>query len=248
MRKAIGILGGLGPSAGVDLLQKIILHTKVTRDQEHHPVLLFSLPNEISGRPEYLLDKALLNPAYAMASIMVELAQSGASVIGIPCNTAHSPEILDIALSILKKSAPETTFVHIIKSEASYIKTNFPTVTRLGILCTEAAYKFGLFQNATALKNYELLFPDEQGRQEIQAAISNPNFGIKVQTKPVSENAMSYIKNQLDILIALGADAILLACSELPLAVSQKIYNGVPIIDSTDVLAQTLIKEFVKNL
>lgn len=247
MRKAIGILGGLGPAAGLDLLQKIILNTNVTHDQEHYPVLLFSLPGEISGRPEYLLDKTLLNPAYAMGSIMVELAKNGAAVIGIPCNTAHSPEILEIALSILKESAPDTKFIHIIEAEASYIKTNFPNVKNLGILCTEVAYTFGLFHNAPALKGYELLFPDAQGRQDIQAAISNPSFGIKVQANPVSNNAISRIEEQLSILIANGADAILLACSELPLALTQKKYKDTPIVDSTDVLAQALIKEFLEN-
>ena len=40
----IGILGGMGPSATVDFMDKIIQLTPATRDQEHLPVIVASLP------------------------------------------------------------------------------------------------------------------------------------------------------------------------------------------------------------
>ena len=41
----IGVLGGMGPSATVDFMDKIIQLTPATRDQEHLPVIVANLPH-----------------------------------------------------------------------------------------------------------------------------------------------------------------------------------------------------------
>ena len=53
----IGIVGGVGPLAGLDVFKKIIEETVVQKDQEHLPVLLMSYPHLIVDRTEYLLGK-----------------------------------------------------------------------------------------------------------------------------------------------------------------------------------------------
>jgi len=40
----IGIVGGLGPLAGIDLFRKITEQTPANIDQEHLPIILFSFP------------------------------------------------------------------------------------------------------------------------------------------------------------------------------------------------------------
>lgn len=69
----IGIIGGVGPLAGLDIVTKIIEETIATTDQEHLPVLLSSQPHRIADRTAYLLGQESENPAYAIAEIIQEL-------------------------------------------------------------------------------------------------------------------------------------------------------------------------------
>ena len=49
----IGIVGGLGPQAGVDLTSKIIEQTLSRFDQDHISVILISMPSMLVDRTEY---------------------------------------------------------------------------------------------------------------------------------------------------------------------------------------------------
>ncbi len=59
----IGILGGMGPLATVDFMHKIISLTPAQRDQDHLPLLVYSVP-QIPDRTACLLDnlESPLNP------------------------------------------------------------------------------------------------------------------------------------------------------------------------------------------
>ena len=46
-QKLIGIVGGVGPYAGLDLCRKIFEQTDAHRDQEHLPIALLSIPQKI---------------------------------------------------------------------------------------------------------------------------------------------------------------------------------------------------------
>ncbi|MCF0238252.1 MAG: hypothetical protein HUK24_06595 [Sphaerochaetaceae bacterium] len=46
---AIGIVGGVGPYAGTDLVNKVFSHTKANKDQEHIDLYLVSSPKIIEN-------------------------------------------------------------------------------------------------------------------------------------------------------------------------------------------------------
>jgi len=96
MEKIIGIVGGVGPYAGVDLVTKILNLKKAVKDQDHLPLALMSLPGLIHDRTAFLLGETDVNPAYAISRIIMKLRQVGADVVGIPCNTAHAPSIFNL--------------------------------------------------------------------------------------------------------------------------------------------------------
>ena len=64
----IGIIGGVGPTAGADLLQKITEETIAGKDQEHLPVILYSIPNKIEDRTLFLQGKIKENPGCQIAT------------------------------------------------------------------------------------------------------------------------------------------------------------------------------------
>ena len=88
MAKTLGILGGLGPAASVYFYQLITEHTKAARDQDHLDIVLVSKAS-IPDRTEFILGKSPDSPLPSMAEGVRSLAQAGAELIAVPCNTAH---------------------------------------------------------------------------------------------------------------------------------------------------------------
>ena len=100
----IGIVGGAGPYAGLDLAQKLLQQTMAKSDQDYLPTVLISTPELIEDRTNFLLGESKINPAYAIFSNLRDLEALGATVAGIACNTAHAPEIRNVFLENLKIS------------------------------------------------------------------------------------------------------------------------------------------------
>ena len=90
----IGIVGGMGPFAGIDLAFKITSETRVERDQDHVPFQLISVPERIADRSAYMRGEDVANPGLAMVDVIMALQEGGATIAGIPCVTAHSKPII----------------------------------------------------------------------------------------------------------------------------------------------------------
>lgn len=242
---AIGVVGGVGPYAGLDLVRKIFDQTIADRDQQHLPVMLFSFPGEIADRPAFLLQNAPENPGEAIGDIMVRLARAGATVIGIPCNTAHSPRILGPALEKLFTFDRSIRFVHMIDSVTQYIQRNCRNVSRIGLLSTKATLETRLYQDSLEKAGLVCVFPDVTGREAVQDAISNHEYGIKACSNPVTERARENLAEQARRLVQeQGAQAVILGCTEIPLALPERELFGVPLIDATFILAGELVQAF----
>src|SRR5690554_3698735 len=97
----IGIVGGVGPYAGIDLLKNIYDNTIAKKDQDYLNALLFSLSSRILDRTEFLMGSIVGNPGHEIAKIVVTLEKLGVEVVGIPCNTAHSDRIFSVILEEL---------------------------------------------------------------------------------------------------------------------------------------------------
>ena len=66
----IGIVGGMGPHAGIDLVNKIFDLTKANKDQDHFPIAIQSTPHLISDRTDFLSGNSDVNPAIAIVEII----------------------------------------------------------------------------------------------------------------------------------------------------------------------------------
>jgi len=83
----LGLLGGMGPAATVDVLDKIVKATPAARDQEHIPILVRCIP-QIPDRTAALLGRGP-SPVDALIQGAAALRRAGAEVLAIACNTAH---------------------------------------------------------------------------------------------------------------------------------------------------------------
>ncbi len=241
----IGIVGGVGPAAGTDLVKKIIEETVAGSDQEHLPVLLYSLPGRIADRTDYLEGKAPVNPGLAMAAICRQMEQAGVTVAGIPCNTAHAPEIFDTIREELEARSSTLQLVHLVDETVRSLRTTFGSGTNIGILSTTGTYKRRLYADKLAEAGFACTVPSEAVQTAlVHNAVYHPVYGIKAGGGKGIESARRQLRQAMDGMQLQGAEAVLLACTEMPLALPEATYRGMPLIDATRVLARALIRMY----
>lgn len=237
----IGIVGGVGPYAGLDLAKKIFDQTIAFSDQDHLPVVMISESAKIEDRTKFLLRQAPKNPGFTIAQVIKKLHQIGATVVGIPCNTAHSPEIFNVILHHLEKENVKIKLLNMITETVYYLKNNFPKVKNVGLLSTLGTYKTNIYSNCFETFDLNVIIPDKSNRVNIHSAIYDPIFGIKSKSNPVTEKARTILLNEIYNLQNCKAEAVILGCTEIPLAIEKQKVGNCMIIDPTLILARSLI-------
>ena len=222
--KRIGIMGGMGPMATVDLMKKIILATEAGCDQEHIPMLVDNAP-QIPDRTKAILGQGE-SPAPMMLESARRLSDGGADFIIIACNTAHYflPEILP------KINVP---VLSIIETAAEAVQRR--GLKSVGLLATSGTVSTGLYQKALEARGISCVTPaaDKQGR--IDAMIYD---GVKANDTAYDT---SLVEELLAEMQGEGAEAFILGCTEVPVAVAMYGLKG-SFIDSTDELAKAAVK------
>ena len=243
MEKWIGVVGGVGPFAGIDLLGKIAAQTVADKDQDHLTVLNWSQPGQIVDRTEFLLGHVAQNPAVALAEQVQQLARMGAGVVGIPCNTAHAPRIFNQIRAELAAANCDVLLLHMIEEVGRFLQSNLPHVKQIGVLSTTGTYRAGVYAAVLEPLGFTaVLLPFSLQTEKIHPAIYDPIFGLKacgVLTRQAQENLLLGVNT----LKMAGAEAIILGCTELPLAYNELATAGLPLIDPTVILARALIRE-----
>lgn len=236
----IGVVGGVGPFAGLDLLGKILDQTVAARDQDHLPVVSVSWPGPIPDRTAFLLGETDLNPAYPILGQLRLLAEAGATVAGIPCNTAHAPVIFDVIRAGVAGFARPLRLLHMIAETAAYLTTSYRDVRVVGVLSTTGAWRVRIYPNTLEPFGLRVVTPDEALQATVHAAIYDPAYGIKALGH-ATDRARDDLMEAIATLRAAGAQVIILGCTELPLAFPERVHDGLPLVDPTLVLARALI-------
>src|SRR5699024_1394419 len=83
----LGVLGGMGPAATADFLDKLAASTPAARDQEHIATLVYSDPTT-PDRSDAMVAEGP-DPLPALLHGIEFLSNAGVGAIAIPCNSAH---------------------------------------------------------------------------------------------------------------------------------------------------------------
>lgn len=242
-RSRIGVVGGMGPYAGLDLVKKIFDQTVAARDQDHLDVILLSTPS-VPDRTRFLLEQSGENPAHTIVRVLRMLESSGAVVAGIPCNTAHSPRILEVVLQELGEEKSSLRLLSIIEETIRHLHERFPNLRKVGVLSTTGTLRTKVYSDPLRQHGYDVIEPGEALQEEcVQKAIYDTTYGIKAESNPVTSKARSDIERAVRFLADEGAEVVVLGCTELPLAIPEVEMFGLPLIDPTLLLARALIRE-----
>lgn len=232
--KKVGILGGMGPLATVDLFQKIVENTSAERDQEHLRIIIDNHP-QIPPRVEAALYGGE-SPLPAMIESARLLEKAGVNFIVMPCNTAHY-WLRELA------SAVSVPVYDMIDNVAEYIAHNHPGLSgRLLLLATGATVKLGLYQKAFEEKGLSLLVPSEEEQEIINASIKRVKVG-EVANNPYLEQ----LNRILDKYSRSGAQGLVGGCTEIPL-LFPFLNNSIKQFDATLLLARAVVKAAKEEL
>ncbi|GBC75911.1 Aspartate racemase [bacterium HR07] len=218
--RVIGILGGMGPAATVELFRRIVLKTPAHCDQDHIPVLIDSNP-KIPDRGSFLLAGGP-DPRPALCRSARKLERLGASFLVMPCNTAHAflPSL---------REAVHIPFIDMIAETARAIRES-----RVGLLATETTIRTRLYHDACAAYGIEVITPfsDDQARvMEIIYAIKGGACGFTRELQAIAARLRER-----------GARALVVGCTELSLVVPQGDFAG-PVYDALDILAEAAVRQ-----
>lgn len=227
------------------LHQKIIENTKASLDQEHFDTIHISMPAYITDRTDYILHKEETNPAYGAYRCIKQLSQSQPSntelIVGVPCNSFHAPPIFNTFYK-LSSSLGNVTVLNMLSSTIYFIQQNYPLISKIGILSTTGTRICGSYLHYFNLSNYYKCIQVSSSMQSIlHQTIYDKKWGLKSNFPP-TQQAKDILLKLMDELIEQGAETIILGCTELPLAIKDKYYKNVPILDPMDVLARSMIE------
>ena len=236
----LGIVGGVGPAATVDFMEKIILRTTAGRDQDHIRMIVEHNP-QIPDRTDNLL-RGAIDPTIPLYSACQKLEQAGAGAIAIPCNTAHA--FIDRIQQHL--SVP---ILNMLELTVSHIARNFPDRKNIGLLATSGTVQSGIYRNVLEQAGLKCLIPEKEFQERVMAVIYGSD-GVKAGFD--SEFCRIELGKVIGHLQILGAEAIILGCTELPLILSATDTStasqaSLPILDPTDILAGKCVELFQPN-
>ena len=224
----LGILGGMGPLATTDFLVKLINATPAERDEDHIPVIVYSVP-QIPDRPAAILH-GKQSPLQAMLTGVNALKTVGAHAIAIACNTAyhwHAELEREGGVRIL----------HIADAACVEIAAQVRPGAKVGLLATNGTLAAGFYQQRLQARGYTVLVttPADQERFVLPAIAD-----VKRNALPAAgANAAMAIQQ----LTGAGAQVILLACTELPVAIDRCGQTfSVPCVDATAALARACVR------
>jgi aspartate racemase len=229
--KIIGILGGMGPEATIDLFIKIVEGTQARKDQDHLRILIDNNP-KIPDRTLALQGKGP-SPLIQLIRSAKVLEKAGADFIVIPCVTAH------YYYGSLRKRA-KIPILHIVEETLKHIQAKLKGIRRIGLLATTGTIQTGLFQKAFSNHIIELILPTPEVQKKwVMEAI----YGKKgVKAIGPSEHSKYLILKASEGLIKQGAQAIIAGCTEVPLVLKEGDLS-VPVIDPISILAKAAIEK-----
>jgi aspartate racemase len=202
----LGVLGGMGPLATADFYAKLIAQTPATRDQEHVPVVIYAVP-QVPDRTAALLHGGP-SPLPALHAGVRTLVGAGARTIAIPCHTAHAwyDEVA---------AASPVPIIHIADAAAAAALRLAGRGARLGLIATAGTLAAGFYPRRLAAQGFECTAPTEtELRDLVMSGIA------KVKAGAVDDGGR-FLERAVDALLERGAGAVVLACTETPVALDR---------------------------
>jgi aspartate racemase len=226
----IGILGGMGPDATVDLMRRVIAATPAGSDEDHIHMIVDNNP-KVPSRIAAIIEGTGPDPTPELVRMARGLEAAGATALAMACNTAHA-YAEDIAAAV------RIPLLNMVTLTAERIGGMVPPCRRVGLLASSAIRILGLYEKALAPLGIAVVYPEHQPAvMDVIKAVKRGDTGS------ANRSAFARIANGL---MAGETDLLLVACTELSI-LTESLEEGTPILDALDVLAAAIVAEGLKS-
>ncbi len=228
----IGILGGMGTQAGLDFSTKLAKLYRGKLDQKYP---LFVLYNK-SDVPKRLSNKKVYKKVFkSLLQGCIFLQKNNCKFITIPCNTAHHwYDDLNRKVKVPILSMPKEVFL--------FAKKNCSSGSKVGILATESTLNTKIYHKFFE-KKYNLIEPPVNLQKRYV------NKSINLVKKGKVKEAEKIIKPVIRHFLKMKCKKIILACTELPIAIFafksfKKVKSSKTFFDPNLILAKAAMKRY----
>ncbi len=225
--KTVGVIGGMGPEATVDLMRRVLRATPAKDDVDHIRMVVDNNP-KVPSRMRAIVEGTGEDPAATMAEMARKLAEWGVDFLAIPCNTAHYYyDQVTSAVNIPVLNMIELTAKTVI-AESSGIRT-------VGLLASTAVLLTQLYDKRFQAKAVDVIHPSSKVQDRLMAAIR------KVKTGRYGQDVRDTLRSAANELVGRRAEVLIIACTELSV-IADAVDVDVKLYDSSQVLAETIVR------
>ena len=224
----VGVIGGMGPEATIELMRRVIAMTPARDDQDHVHLIVDNNPH-VPSRIAHLIEGTGTDPTPELQRMARGLHAAGAQALAMPCNTAHGyADAIRAAVDVPLLDMVELTVTRVVERMPG---------AKVGLLASSAVIRTQLYARALRDHKATLQTPARQDEvMELIKAVKRGETGSPVRV-PLAEIARE---------LASSCDVIIVACSELSL-LADSIDVGVPVIDSLDVLSEAIVSFAIQH-
>lgn len=194
----------MGPEATILLMRKVLDAVPARDDADHIPLLVDQNP-QVPSRIARLIEGTGEDPAPVLVGMARRLERAGAAALAMPCNTAHH-YAAEIAAAV------DIPLLDMVALSVATAAAQIGPGGKLGILCSPAVRRVGLFDRAAAEAGLETVYPGDEAA--LLAAIRQVKAEGPV---PAASATLAAASTEL---LDQGAEVQLVACTEFSLIAS----------------------------
>lgn len=271
MKPTIGIIGGAGPLATLDIEKKILSATqKITNpltDQDYFNLVVFNYSETYDRNDSVFLGWP--DPLSQYVKYIKSLSTIDVDLILLACNTAH------MHLPALKEKT-KVQIISIIEKTIDYLRINFSDCCNVGLISTKATLEKKLYHNLLSKHDIKTLTLEPATQNLIMEAIYLIKAGIALHRKEMFlknprciskidkgyldmlkrhphkrillmdnlPNPSFIVRNAIKELKSKGCHHIIFGCTELPLVLPYLDHDpNVHFIDPNTIIAEAVVDE-----
>jgi aspartate racemase len=229
VRRTVGVLGGMGPAATIDFMEKVLRYSQAAqspggREQDNVRLIVDSNP-WVPDRNAAVAGTGP-SPGPVLAEMARGLERAGASFLVMPCNAAHA-----FADDVV--AATSLPFVHLVDETAQAVSRDHAHVRRVGVLAVAGTADARLYERALEPLGFAVMVPTDAARARFMDGI----WAIKAGKLDAGR---AIVMDMARALVAGGAELVIAGCTEVPLVLGEGDL-AVPLIDAADILARRTV-------
>lgn len=225
--KIVGVIGGMGPEATVDLMRRVIQSTPAKDDIDHIRMIVDNNP-KVPSRIKAMVEGSGESPEPLLVEMARKLEAYGADFLVMPCNTAHYyyDEV---------SSAVSIPVLNMIDLAVETVMQENPSIRTVALLASTAVLQIGLYIKQFQREGIDVIYPQAALQDQVMDSIRT------IKTGHYGTKERDALRSAAHDMIEREAEVLIIACTELSL-IANALAPDVKLYDSAQTLAEAIVR------